>query len=95
LGSGNIETEDWQTIVADYGDTGTTITPTTDYTVIFIDNSANGSDYTVAIDTTGIDTVFEEYDSLVVEDGNTARFDIRKFTTNNVVYASVKKTDLT
>lgn len=93
-GSGNIETEDWQTIVADDGDTGTTITPTTDYTVIFIDNSANSSDYTVAFDTTGVDTVFEEYDSLAVRATDIARFDIKKFVSSNDVYLSVKRTDI-
>lgn len=94
LGVGNIETEDWQTIVANDGDTGTTITPTTDYTVIFIDNSANSTAYTVTIDTTGIDTVYAEYTSLVVNSGEKSRFDLKKFSYGNSTYLSVKKTDL-
>ena len=94
LGSGNIETNSWHTIVADEGDTSLTITPTTTHTTYFVDNSGNTSDLTVTIDNTGIDIVFEEYETLIVKANTTCRFDVKKFTDNNTVYASVKRTNL-
>ena len=86
------DVEDWQTIVTSDGDTGITITPSTTYSVVFIDNSSNNSDYVVSINDTGIDIVFEEYDDLVVPATISARFDVKKFVSGNTVYASVKKT---
>lgn len=88
------EVEDWQVVVTSDGDTGMTITPSTNYTVLFIDNSANTSDLTVSINTTGIDEILREYSSLVIKAYKKSRFDVKKFNQSGSVFASVKRADL-
>lgn len=94
LGSGNIDTESWSVEQIADGTTTKTIVPTTTHSHIFINNSSNTDDLNVTIDNTGIDIVFEEYETLIVKANTTCRFDVKKFTDNNTVYASVKRTNL-